>query len=163
MAARRILGTALPVFLLSLAPSHVKPPDSNSLGTVEESVRVRSVPRQPAPAARVAGAPRSATKNAAAVGFATYYARRFDGRITASGTRFDSDAMVAVHPTYPFGTVVRVTNLRNGRSAKVRIVDRGPASGPRRHGVIIDLSRAAAESLGLVRPGRARVRLDVLS
>ena len=83
--------------------------------------------------------------------------------MTARGVPFDSDAMVAAHPTYPFGTLVRVTNLRNGRAAGVLIVDRGPAPGPRRRGVIIDLSSAAAESLGFVEAGHTRVRLEVLS
>jgi rare lipoprotein A len=69
------------------------------------------------------------------------------------------NAMVAAHPTYPFGTIVRVTNLGNGRSATVRILDRGPARG---NGVIIDVSRGAADKLGFIREGRTRVRLEVL-
>ena len=96
------------------------------------------------------------------LGFATYYAQLFDGRVTASGTRFDNDAMVAAHPTYPFGTILRVTNLRNQRSVRVRVVDRGPARGPRKNGVVIDLSRAAAERLGFIRAGRTRVRVEVI-
>jgi rare lipoprotein A len=72
------------------------------------------------------------------------------------------NAMVAAHPTYPFGTIVRVTNLNNGRSVRVRIVDRGPAPGPRAEGVIIDLSQGAAAALDFVREGRTPVRLDVL-
>jgi rare lipoprotein A len=55
-----------------------------------------------------------------------------------------------------------VTNLNNGRTVDVRVVDRGPARGPRADGVIIDLSQGAAEVLGFIRAGRARVRLDVL-
>jgi rare lipoprotein A len=66
------------------------------------------------------------------------------------------------HPTYPFGTAVRVTNLKNGRSVHVRIVDRGPTRGPRGDGVIIDLSRAAAGALGFIGDGRTRVRVEVL-
>jgi rare lipoprotein A len=96
-------------------------------------------------------------------GLASYYGKEFDGRTTASGVRFDMRAMVAAHPTYPFGTLVRVTNLKNGRSVRVRIVDRGPAPGPRAEGVIIDLSIGAADTLEFVREGRTRVRLDVLS
>jgi rare lipoprotein A len=96
-------------------------------------------------------------------GFASYYARGFDGKPAASGARFNTSSMVAAHPTYPFGTVVRVTNLKNGRSVHVRIVDRGPTRGPRGDGVIIDLSRAAAGALGFIRDGRTRVRLEVLS
>jgi hypothetical protein len=68
-------------------------------------------------------------------GLASYYGPGFDGRIMASGVRFDRNAMVAAHPTYPFGSVVRVTNLANGRAVDVRILDRGPAQGPRAAGV----------------------------
>jgi rare lipoprotein A len=96
------------------------------------------------------------------VGLASYYGRRFDGRITASGVPFDNDAMVAAHPVHAFGTLVLVTNLRNGESVQVRIVDRGPARGPRTDGVIIDLSRAAARVLGFLERGRTRVRVEVL-
>ena len=95
-------------------------------------------------------------------GLASYYGREFHGKTMASGTRFDMNAMVAAHPAYPFGTLVRVTNLRNGRSVQVRVLDRGPASGPRAAGVIIDLSYGAAQRLGFVRDGRTRVRVEVL-
>lgn len=95
-------------------------------------------------------------------GLASYYGREFHGAVTASGARFDMNAMVAAHPSYPFGTVVRVTNLQNGRSVRVRIVDRGPASGPQTAGVVIDLSYGAARRLGFVQAGRARVRIEVL-
>ena len=96
------------------------------------------------------------------VGLASYYARVLDGNITASGDRFDNDALVAAHPTYPFGTRVRVTNLRNGRAVTLRIVDRGPVLAARRNGVIIDISRAAAAKLGFIQRGLARVRVEVL-
>jgi rare lipoprotein A len=96
-------------------------------------------------------------------GYASYYSRRFDGNKTASGAVFDSDAMLAAHPNYPFGTVVRVTNLRNHRSVTVRIVDRGPSRAVRARGGIIDVSRAAAHRLGFIERGRARVRLEVLT
>lgn len=96
------------------------------------------------------------------VGVATYYGRAFHGRTTASGVPFDMHDLVAAHPTLPFGTIVRVTNLHNGRAVQVRIVDRGPARGPRSTGVIIDLSQAAAVELDFIRRGRARIRLDVL-
>jgi rare lipoprotein A len=96
-------------------------------------------------------------------GLASYYGKEFHSRITASGTRFDMNAMVAAHPSYPFGTLLRVTNLTNGRSTKVRILDRGPAPQPQADGIVIDLSRRAAEVLGFIRQGRARVRLEVLA
>jgi rare lipoprotein A len=96
------------------------------------------------------------------VGLASYYGGGFDGKRAASGVRFDAGAMVAAHPKYPFGTVVRITNLKNGRSVHVRIIDRGPTRGPRGDGVIIDLSHAAADALGFTRDGRTRIRLEVL-
>ena len=95
-------------------------------------------------------------------GLATYYGSEFHGKRTASGARFDMNAMMAAHPTYPFGTMVRVTNLTNRRSVQVRILDRGPAPGARAAGVLIDLSFGAAQSLGFIRAGRTRVRVEVL-
>jgi rare lipoprotein A len=95
-------------------------------------------------------------------GLASYYGPGFHGKTTASGAPFDMHAMVAAHPTYPFGTIVRVTNLTNQRAVDVRVLDRGPAKGPRADGVLIDLSYAAAQALGFIRQGRTRVRLEVL-
>ena len=92
-----------------------------------------------------------------------YFGKEFHGRITASDIRYDMNAMVAAHPTYPFGTWLRVTNLANGRSTSVRIVDRGPTPQLRARGIIIDVSRRAAEVLGFIQRGRARVRLEVLA
>ena len=95
-------------------------------------------------------------------GGATFYASYFDGRRTASGQKFDGGKAMAAHRSYPFGTVVRVTCLRNGRSVDVVIVDRGPWGKNQRQGAIIDLSRSAAERLGMIRRGKARVKLEVL-
>ena len=95
-------------------------------------------------------------------GLASWYGAAFHGRTTASGIPFDRHAMVAAHPTLPFGTRVRVVRLSTGSSVVVRIVDRGPAAGPRSRGVVIDLSEGAAEQLGFIREGRTRVRLEVL-
>ena len=92
------------------------------------------------------------------VGFASYYASRFHGVRTASGERYDEQAMTAAHRTLPFGTRVRVTNLTNGRSVVVTITDRGPFA----PGRIIDVSRRAARNLDFVRAGTARVRIRVL-
>jgi rare lipoprotein A len=96
------------------------------------------------------------------VGLASYYGRGFQGRVTASGTRFDMRASVAAHPAYPFGTRVRITNLKNQRTVIVTIVDRGPTARHQSAGIIIDVSQGAAERLAFVRDGRTRVRLDVL-
>lgn len=95
-------------------------------------------------------------------GLASFYGRAFHGEDTASGETFDMNALVAAHPTYPFGTRLRVTNLENGRHVDVRVVDRGPADGPRREGVIVDLSRGVARELGFLEDGLVRVRLEVL-
>lgn len=95
-------------------------------------------------------------------GLASWYGAAFHGRTTASGIPFDRHAMVAAHPTLPFRTRVRVVRLSTGGSVVVRIVDRGPAAGPRSRGVVIDLSEGAAERLGFIREGRTRVRLEVL-
>lgn len=96
-------------------------------------------------------------------GEATYYADWFDGRLTASGSVFRQSAMVAAHRDYPFGTVLRVTNLANGRTAEVRVVDRlPPATTDRARRTVVDVSKRAAELLDFVRAGRARVRVEVL-
>jgi rare lipoprotein A len=95
-------------------------------------------------------------------GLATYYGKEFHGRTTASGVRFDMNSLVAAHPTYPFGTLLQVTNVANGRTVRVRVVDRGPGAGPRASGVVIDLSYRAADALRFIRDGRVRVRLEVL-
>ena len=96
-------------------------------------------------------------------GEATYYADKFDGRETASGTIFRQNDMVAAHRGFPFGTLLRVTNTRNDRSVEVRVVDRGPwGARAAARNTIIDLSRRAARQLGYVSQGRAQVRIDVL-
>jgi rare lipoprotein A len=91
-------------------------------------------------------------------GVASYYGRRFAGRPTASGEIFDPGLMTAAHRTLPFGSRVKVTNPRNGKSVVVRINDRGPFH----KGRTIDLSRAAAGELGLVRRGHGRVEMVLL-
>ena len=95
-------------------------------------------------------------------GLASFYSRRFDGKKTAGGERFSNDELVAAHRTYPLGTRVRVTNLKNGESVDVRIVDRGASAANRREGVIIDVSQAAAAQLKMKKHGRVKVRVEVL-
>ena len=91
-------------------------------------------------------------------GVASYYGARFNGRRTASGERFDMNAMTAAHKTLPFGTRVRVTNPSTGKSVVVRINDRGPYA----HGREIDVSRAAATQLGLIQRGHGTVELALI-
>lgn len=92
-------------------------------------------------------------------GIASWYGREFHGRRTASGEIYDMHALTAAHRTLPFGTLLEVYNLDNGRSVQVRVNDRGPFV----KGRILDLSRAAAEELGMVTAGLARVRIAVLA
>ncbi|MGH7469376.1 MAG: septal ring lytic transglycosylase RlpA family protein [Longimicrobiales bacterium] len=100
---------------------------------------------------------------AVALGEATYYASKFDGRLTASGIRFHNSELFAAHREYPFGTVVRVTNLENERSVVLRVVDRGPnGKSERIQRTIIDVSQRAARQLDFLRAGRINVRVEVL-
>jgi rare lipoprotein A len=92
-------------------------------------------------------------------GLASWYGGADDGRPTASGEIYNMYGMTAAHRTLPFGTVVRVHDLDNGRSVDVRINDRGPFI----TGRIIDVSYAAAEAMGLVGPGTAHVQLEILN
>ena len=94
-----------------------------------------------------------------AVGMASWYGSDFHGRRTANGEVFDRTSISAAHPTMPLPSYARVTNLKNDRSIIVRVNDRGPFGFEDR---IVDLSRAAAERLGIVRAGLGRVRLEVL-
>jgi rare lipoprotein A len=91
-------------------------------------------------------------------GIASWYGPGFHGNRSASGERYNQNAMTAAHRSLPFGTKVQVTNLRNGRSVVVRINDRGPFI----RGRVIDLSAAAARVLGLMQSGTAPVQIDVL-
>jgi len=91
-------------------------------------------------------------------GVASWYGPGFHGNRTANGEVYDQYELTAAHPSLPLGTRVVVTNLANGRSVEVRINDRGPYV----DGRAIDLSYAAARTLGIVRPGTARVRIEVL-
>ncbi len=92
------------------------------------------------------------------VGIASWYGPGFQGKTTANGELYDMFAYTAAHKTLPFGTVVEVVNLETGRSVVVRINDRGPFI----PGRIIDLSYVAAQELGIVDQGTARVGLIIL-
>jgi rare lipoprotein A len=92
-------------------------------------------------------------------GSASYYSDAFAGRRTASGATYEPRGMTAAHRSLPFGTVLRVVRSDGGRSVYVRVTDRGPF-GPK--GRILDLSRAAAEELGMLRAGVVKVKLEVV-
>ncbi|MFA5315326.1 MAG: septal ring lytic transglycosylase RlpA family protein [Candidatus Omnitrophota bacterium] len=91
-------------------------------------------------------------------GIASWYGRRFMGKKTASGEVFDPEKMTAAHRRLAMGTLVRVTNLKNGRQVMVRINDRGPYI----PGRIIDLSRAAARTMDMIERGLAPVRMEIV-
>jgi len=88
-------------------------------------------------------------------GLASYYGPGFEGRPTASGEKFNPQALTAAHRTLPFGSCLRVVDMESGRSVEVRVNDRGPFV----QGRVVDVSLAAAKKLGLVEKGLARVRL----
>jgi rare lipoprotein A len=96
------------------------------------------------------------------VGLASWYGPGFHGEETASGEIFDQREMVAAHRSLPLGSVVRVTNLENGRRIVLRVIDRGPYGRNYRRGTIIDVSRGAARRLDFIRDGLVRVRVEVL-
>lgn len=109
------------------------------------------------PAMRTAPAP-VAVPAAVTVGRASYYGAQYHGKATASGEPYDMYAMTAAHPTLPFGTYIRVTNLQNGRAVGLRVNDRGPF----KPGRIVDVSQAAAEQLGMILHGTAEVQVEVV-
>ncbi len=93
-----------------------------------------------------------------ATGMASWYGPGFNGNRTANGERYNMNGISAAHKTLPFGTVVRVTNLNNGRSVDVRINDRGPFVKNR----VIDLSKGAAKKIDMITAGVVPVRLQIL-
>jgi rare lipoprotein A len=119
--------------------------------------KVPSVPEseEVPPIAKIPAPPQSTITE---TGLASWYGSRHHGKRTASGEIFNQAKFTAAHRTLPWGSRVKVTNLANGKSVEVRINDRGPFS----KGRIIDLSRAAARSLGMVEQGITTVRIESL-
>ncbi|HVI92524.1 MAG TPA: septal ring lytic transglycosylase RlpA family protein [Anaeromyxobacter sp.] len=136
-SARRGLGPAV-ALVAALACTHAP----TRPGPGEQS---------PAPAAR--------PQERGEVGLASFYGRRFHGRKTASGERYDMRGLTCAHPSAPFGARLRVTDLETGKSVVVTVTDRGPF----RRGRIVDLSLAAARRLGMLERGVARVRVEALA
>ena len=93
--------------------------------------------------------------HADSVGVASYYGKEMSGRRTANGERFNPAGLTAAHRSLPFGTKLKVTNLRNGKTVVVRVSDRGPFA----RGRVIDLSYGAASAIGMVGSGTARVKI----
>ncbi|MGH7361230.1 MAG: septal ring lytic transglycosylase RlpA family protein [Candidatus Methylomirabilales bacterium] len=128
---------------------------------VSSACATATAPRGPVSAPPKGGPvslPPAAGTEVTEVGLASWYGREHHGKRTASGERFDMDALTAAHRSLPFGTWVRVTHLATGQTVTVRINDRGPWVGGR----VIDLSRRAAQTLGILGDGVARVRVEVV-
>lgn len=130
---------------------------------IETVVAAEATPASEAPLAEADAAAELSTEEATyepiGEGEASYYGHELAGNRTASGERFDPRALTAAHRTLPMGSMLRVTNKSNGKSVIVRINDRGPFTGGR----IIDISLAAARQISMVGPGKALVRLELLS
>ncbi|PAP74958.1 hypothetical protein BSZ37_00080 [Rubrivirga marina] len=153
-------GTALtvaPSILTSDAPAV---PASVAEAPVDATPPPATLLPPVAPVSDVREAPETDTEAGEAIGGgrASYYGRELAGNPTASGEPFDPTALTAAHRTLPLGTRVRVTHARTGESVVVRVNDRGPFHGDR----VIDVSRAAADSIGLTRSGTAEVELERL-
>jgi rare lipoprotein A len=127
---------------------------SNATATAGDSVQEQPLPES-SPLASETFTP-AGNSVMVAVGKASYYGNRFHGKKTAAGERFDKMDFTAAHRTLPFGTIVQVTNLRNGKKVIVTINDRGPLNKNR----IIDLSKAAAKELDMVNSGVGKVRIE---
>ncbi|WP_241936317.1 septal ring lytic transglycosylase RlpA family protein [Hymenobacter cyanobacteriorum] len=97
-------------------------------------------------------------RGAVQTGLGSYYASKFNGRATASGSIYRPGGMTAAHNTLPFGTLIRVTNTRNGRSVEVTVTDRGPHT----KGYIVDVSHRAAVQLDIIQAGVVPVEVAVV-
>jgi len=162
MRVTQLLGAAalLMAPLVTTAPAMAA--SSSSLSTPAADAAIRDVAPSPSWEDRflrqMPASPKGLLQLAAATGQASWYGPGFYGNRTASGEVLRPGTYTAAHRSLPFGTRVRVTNLNNGRSAVVRINDRGPFTGGR----IIDLAHGAASDLGVTASGVATVRLEVL-
>ncbi|MFN3388389.1 MAG: septal ring lytic transglycosylase RlpA family protein [Allosphingosinicella sp.] len=153
LVALALLGLTAPVQAVGVEQS----PDLLDLKTA-----VAALPDEaPAAAPVVETEPEAAAEPAGEVvgiGEASYYGNELAGNRTASGERFNPQALTAAHRSLPMGSKLRVTNTRNGKSVVVRVNDRGPFAKAR----ILDLSLAAAHKINMVRAGKARVKIELL-
>ena len=153
------LAVAVAAVLFALRPA--PPPDPVVLGKGEAGVRVvvDSVAQASPPVVEEPpAADASVEGETIGDGQASYYAEELAGQPTASGEPFEPEALTAAHRTLPLGSRIRVTNLRNDESVIVRVNDRGPFAKRR----VVDLSKAAAREIGMLKRGTARVRLELL-
>ena len=133
-----------------------RPPDIAAPGGTPAPAAPKTpvgVPLAPSPTVKKSPAPATLPQT----GEASWYGAQHHGKQTASGTIFDQAGLTAAHPSLPFGSRIKVTNLANGKSVEVEITDRGPFAGNR----IIDLSNAAAKALEMIESGTTTVRLEL--
>src|SRR5258705_7708400 len=142
--------------VISSAPPVVNPAPAPEL-TPEPA------PTQPLPSPSAAQPPTGSAPSAPSIyveqGTASWYGLPFHGRRAANGEIFDMNTLVAAHRTLPFGSILRVTNLNNGRQVEVRVIDRGPFVKDR----VLDVARAAAIALDMIGTGTAPARIELLS
>ncbi len=173
----RVFAASLMMFVGSLSMAHADLAPLQSLGAASDSAPLASQALDSA--AVTPSSPRAITlasndsdsmmdrmstlasqtvRKFSQAGLASWYGRQFNGRKTASGQRFNPGAMTMAHPSLPFGTLVRVTHLKNHRSVVLRVNDRGPSTADR----VGDVSAAAMRKLGFRRSGVAMVKLEVV-
>jgi rare lipoprotein A len=150
----RAAALAVAALLIS-APAGAVDAVSPRLQSLADAVAAASDP-VPAPSLEAKAEAVQQAFEAIGEGQASYYGRELAGSRTSSGERFNPMALTAAHRTLPLGTLLRVTNLANGRSVIVRVNDRGPFVRSR----LIDVSLGAAREIGMVAQGRAQVRLE---
>ena len=150
--ANPVLATKSPAIPEIPAAKTVARRNVETPGTESEALKKPAAPALPI------ATPSAPRVRSVSTGEASWYGPGFYGNRTANGEVFRPGTLTAAHRTLPFGTKVRVTNLWNGRSAVVRINDRGPFHGRR----VIDLAHGAANQLGLISSGIAQVKLEVL-
>lgn len=155
-ALRRLRIVTVPALFLTLSGVAVQGACQHDTPSVTASTPAAAGPD-------AAKTPPAAAEALATVrGRATWYGAEFDGKPMANGEPFRSDQPLAAHPDWPFGTRVRVTNLDNDRTHVVHVGDRGPSEKQQDKGVIVDLSRSAADALDFTEDGVTEVRLEVL-
>ena len=168
MLAATLLSTAQGCGIISDAPhqsisrSAISPPESRRDNPPIDQPQTDTPPLESPSAAIIPISPATRETSPPTIGeagLASWYGTKHQGKRTASGEVFDQKKFTAAHRSLPWGSIVKLTNLANGKSVEVRINDRGPFG----KGRIIDVSRAAASVLGMVESGVAQVQLELLS
>ncbi len=147
----RLLAASTAALILALAPLA-------QAQTAAAPASAAAPAPEPAPSAKAAPVPEKASSGDVTEGKVAHYGRKFNGRKTASGERFNASAMTMAHKTLPFGTLVKVTNLANKRSVVVRVNDRGPIDADR----VGDLTTAAASKIRMLRSGVVDAKMEVV-